>query len=363
MEFRRRQSIMSLFATLKSNAKLALRGSWGKAILLLLISLGASMLLSIVQGMVINIFVEPTHIDPAMAMRYGVDEFFFQQYLQTSLVELVILSVFSILSILLMAPLGLGVTHWYYALVHGRSAGVSEVFRFFESGRSYRRSLWYQINLSVRAFLWALALYLIPSGLMGACVAIVSIGEEAGRSLLAVASMGLLLSAALLLLASLFYGALLNKYALTGYLLCEDDNLSVKDAIRLSIQYSKGYRFSLLWFGLSFIGWFFLCVPTFFLLGLYVFPYVNTAMAMYARYIIEKGRWTAPNPTREFPAGAAAEPAAPEPSTFVEPTGSAEPTEAAEPPKTTGIDDFQFPASRIEPPPEEAPPVEDTPEE
>jgi len=89
------------------------------------------------------------------------------------------------------------------------------------------------------------------------------------------------------LLAILLYSAYMTKYFLVAYLLADNDKLTVRAAIKKSIQLTIGHRFSILLYGLSFIGWFLLtvlCLPLIF----FTAPYIKTSFAMYAHYLIEK---------------------------------------------------------------------------
>lgn len=290
---------MSLFSVLKRNSRLALKDNWGKAILVLLVGGAATLVLQIVQSIVTDIFVPPLNIKPSLALRYGVGEFFYQSLLETTPVEMAVLAVFTVLAVLLLAPLNLGTVHWHYNVVHSRPGPVTDMFRFFESGTAYRRSVWYDVNLSVRCLLWALLFFAVPCGIFGGSLfALIGADQDVQRATVAMASVGILLGAVLTVLAGLFFAVTVNRYSLAAYLLCEDDSRTVGEAIKLSVDYTKGYRFSILWYQLSFIGWIFLCGFVF--PALYVVPYLRTAIAMYARYIIEKNRMVPQESTKEF---------------------------------------------------------------
>lgn len=290
---------MSLFSMLKRNTRLALRGCWGRAILASAVVLGASVALSMVQGVLLDIFAPPVSIDPVLALRYGFSEYFFEQFAQTSVVEWAILAAFALVELLLLVPLTLGVTRWNYLLVQAKDPALSEIFYFFETPGRFGRSIWLHINLLIRCLFWALLLLLLPMGILGASVGVIRMGEEAaGRTLASVASVGVALGVLVMLLALFLFGALISRYLPASYLLCEDGDVSVRKALRESVRFSRGYRFSLLWYQLSFIGWGLLCVFVFPML--YVVPYFNASVAMYARYIIERGRFSPPGPTREF---------------------------------------------------------------
>lgn len=335
---------MSLFSVLKRNSRLALRGMWGKSVAVMLITAGVSLVITVLRNTAIDLFGTPISFDPRFAMRYGVNEQFFRSLLETGPVEMAILLVSVLLAIALLAPLNLGTIRFHNALVHSRNPGVVELFHFFESPMAYRRAVWYDINLTVRCLLWAVAFYLIPGGILGGSVSmLVRADVEAERSVVAMATVGMLLAAFLFLLATVFYIATINRYVLTAYLLCLDDTMTVGKAIKTSVAYTKGYRFSFLLFELSFIGWAALCLFVFPVL--YVAPYFRTSIAMYARYIIEKNTFTPAGATKEFvvesPHAAQAQPQ----------EADEVPEQAPEPVPENPFDIFKQPRDREEAPP------------
>lgn len=293
---------MGLFSMLKHNSKLALKQSWGRAVILLLIILGVSSLISVLQQIALTIFVirpmmdNPTMSNPPVTTDFR--EAFMWLVSQIPAAEWIIISISIILMILLIAPLSLGIMRWFFGLVHGKSAPITDVFHYYETVKDYWRAIWYDINVSIRCGLWSLLFYAVPGAILGASVYFLSGNRDATRQTIAVATSGVFLSVVLFLLATLFYAACVSRYTLTPYLMGEDDEISVGKAIKLSIAYTKGFRFSLVWFGLSYIGW--LLISIFFLPIFYVWPYYSTGIAMYARFIIEKNRYEAPESTREF---------------------------------------------------------------
>lgn len=297
---------MTLVSTIKRNSRLALNGNWGRAILCLMIGFGILLLLGVMQTVCIRVFVLPqVQSNPTMTpYEFWGAEGLFWYSIQIAAVETCILGAFSLLTMLLTAPVGLGTAHWYYALVGGEAPPLGEVFRFFESFRDYRRALWYYIQFSARAFLWAVLFFLLPFALGTASVMFLQ-SAEGSRLRTSAATIGILFLCALTLLACILYCIFLFRYALVPYLLCGEggDKLRVRDAFRLSVRYTKGYRSGLFLFSLSFIGWLLLIPFTFGLIFLYLGPYYNTAIAMYARYIIEKNRIEPPNATKEFVVG------------------------------------------------------------
>jgi uncharacterized membrane protein len=228
--------------------------------------------------------------------------------------EWIIVGVFSLLMLLIVTPVEMGAARWFYALVHGEKQPVSEAFWYFESGRRYCRSVWCCVNVNLRSFLWSLPFFALPGGLLAYSSYWLS-REDVTRAQSAAATIGALMAGCLMILAAVFYAACVSRYMLTVFLLGESDDVTVGRAIRDSVRYTRGFRFSLMWFAFSYIGWFLLC--WLFFPAFYVWPYYSAGIAMYALYIIEKKRHEAANATLEF--------AAPEPEPVREPEPKLEP--------------------------------------
>lgn len=290
---------MGLFSMLKKNAKLALKGNYGRAILILLLIFGVTILITILEQIAFTVFIKGPSLyeiieefvdDPAYALPELLDYY---------KIESIIVGITSVISLLFVTPLSLGAMRWFFRLVHGERMQIVELFHYFETLRGFGRSLWYNVNIYVRCLLWSIPFFTVPSAILGISVYFLSGGEEISRSSSAIASTGIFLASVLMLLASAFYAACISRYALVPYLIAENDDLTVRKAIRESVRYTRGFRFSIFWFELSFIGWMLLSIFVWPLL-LYVMPYYYTAFAMYARYIIEKNRYCEPNETKEF---------------------------------------------------------------
>lgn len=292
---------MGLFSILKKNSKLALKGVWGRAILILLLIFGVSVLITILHEIALAVFIDGPEIYDLLSdfLENPVAQSITPEILEIVWVEWIIIGAMSLLSLLFVTPLTLGATRWFFKLVHGDRMQVVEMFHFFETMRGFGRSIWCYINIGFRAMLWAIPFFTVPYTILGVSIYFLSGGGEVSRSSSAIASTGIFLAGILMLLVSVFYAACINRYALAPYFLAENDDVTVRRAIRDSVAYTKGFRFSLLWFDLSFIGWGLLCILVLPLL-FYVTPYYYTAYAMYARYIIERNRYSEPNATKEF---------------------------------------------------------------
>ncbi len=71
------------------------------------------------------------------------------------------------------------------------------------------------------------------------------------------------------------------SYAMTPYILVDNPELSVREAIRRSQQMMVGQKFNLFWLQLSFIGWFFLACITGGIGFLWLAPYYQTSQAVF----------------------------------------------------------------------------------
>jgi uncharacterized membrane protein len=80
----------------------------------------------------------------------------------------------------------------------------------------------------------------------------------------------------------------LFAYSMTPYILVENPELSVNEAIDRSCKMMKGHKFDYFYLWLSFIGWFFLCLLTAGIGFIWLQPYVSTASAAFYNDLKEK---------------------------------------------------------------------------
>ena len=260
--------MVSLFYTLKNNSKQALRGNRVRACVVLLIRLGAGLLWALMALAATFVFGEGEHL----------------------YVMLGIQGVAALFTVFLLTPLSLGILSWYIGVVSAHVSSVSAVFVFFGGLRRYLRAVWYSINMTVRTLFWAIVFYALPMAtLAGVLVFTQMYGAGAGRHFAIISAYGFILAGLLIILATVLYSAYMTKYFLVAYLLAGDKGISVRSAFKQSREMTAGHRFSILLYGLSFIGWALLTVlflPVIF----YTAPIIKTSLAMYAHYLIEKER-------------------------------------------------------------------------
>jgi len=286
---------MSFYAVIKKNARVALKGRWGAAIGIFALAFGVSVLLGWAELMALRAFAPyPFYEHPPADYAH-----YLRALLSYNPAELLITGVAALLYLLILAPIFLGITRWFYLLIQEEKAAFSQVFHFFESLGRYGRAIWYTVQIAARTLGWGIVFMILPAGVLSASVRFLRI-EALSAQARSAASVGVILAFGLLLLAILLYLVYINKYALTAYLLCESDEISVRQAFRTSIRYTKGYRGIKLLFTLSFIGWYLLSPLTLFLLLLFVIPYHTAGATVFARYLVEKNRYHEPQATREF---------------------------------------------------------------
>ncbi len=142
-----------------------------------------------------------------------------------------------LLSIFVLVPLGLGATYAFNALyVYSSREILSNSFGY--GFKIYWRAIGGMLLVGIFTFLWSLLL-IIP-GIIKA-----------------------------------------YSYSMTPYILIDNPELSVREAIRKSQRMMVGQKFNLFYLQLSFIGWFFLACLTGGIGFLWLAPYYQTAQAVF----------------------------------------------------------------------------------
>ena len=288
---------MSFYAVIKKNALAALKGRWPGAVGAVVFAAGIGVLLAVAESMLLQAAV-PAHLGGEIGQALDYAEFV-RRFFQYSPVESAIVSGFSLVALFLFTPLTLGLTRWFYLLIAGEHPVFHDLFYFFERGRRYARAVGYTIQIGLRAGVWGLIFFCLPSGLLVACVRLLRI-EELSPQLRSAASIGVLFALCLFLLAGILYVIFLGRYGLTVYLLCESDATTLNQAFRRSIRCTKGYLGTKFGFTLSYIGWYLLCALILFIPLLWVVPYHRAGETVLARYLVEKNREPDLEGTKEF---------------------------------------------------------------
>ena len=288
---------MSFYGSIKKNAKAALKGRRGAAVGATLFVMCAGASLKSLEF----VFLRMLAPQPSYYWLSGTAEhaYFLRVFFGQSPQELLVTGLAAALYFLLLVPLILGGARWYYVLIQGERPRFAELFYFFKSARRYGRAIWHNLQITLRSLAWGFVFLSLPAGLLSVCVRFLLI-DTITRATRVIASVGIVVALGLLVMMMVFYAIHINRYALSGYLLCERDDITVRQALRASIRYTKGYRGVKFLFTLSFVGWYLLAPVTLFIGLIFVLPYHIAGECVLARYLVEKNRAERVGVTREF---------------------------------------------------------------
>ena len=134
------------------------------------------------------------------------------------------------------------------------------------------------ITVAVKTGLFAIAVEAIPTAMMAIGAANLWENRSLGVPLVVIGSVLMLVA----LPFTWWFGA---RYMAANLLLCDRYYYTVKEATRLSVALTRGRRWQIVGFYLSFLPWYLLCCLV--LPLLYVIPYVAVAGTMMARFLFE----------------------------------------------------------------------------
>lgn len=268
---------MTLRKQVKYNGRRCLYNNWGKAIAIVLLSVAIYLLFTMVESMISMLLGVPFFVD------YGDPGYYLDNLPNLSWVSMTLTLIMAIGSFLVVTPLNLGITQWYYSLSDGESEDILSIFGCFSNRKIFFRSLVLRLNILVREALWALLYFLIPGAILCVSSWYSYNGPEQWAYLLG--TVGTIFGVMLGLLFSVFYGITIQKYFLAKYYLISGE-VGVLGALKQARRASKGKRESIFLFKLSYIGWFASCVLV--IPVLYVFPYYEVSSLLYARVLMEQ---------------------------------------------------------------------------
>ena len=270
---------MTLRSAIKQNAKRSLKGHWGRILLILLIFIGVNILLSGLDNAIFSTFgfhriiisLDASQLRqiiinyPAALPRLG---------------EIILSLLLALVRLIIMAPLTLGIINWALELSDGRMRPVSSLFWAFDNA-AFGRSIWLKITVAVKTGLFGLVVSLVPMAFItiGTVLRMRETGSWAfGSLLIALGSLLSIVSG----IATMWFSA---RYFAAKLLLCDRYYYTVREATRLSVAATRGHRWQIVGFYLSFLPWLLLCA--FVLPLLYVIPYITMASVMMARFLFE----------------------------------------------------------------------------
>lgn len=268
----------SITNIVKNNSKKALNNKFGRAIIIIMLYFSVNLFFLMLHVVISAALDLPFFVDLA-----STPEIFTDNNINISIPSIICSSTIAVITFLIVTPLQFGLYNWFYRLVGGENDEVLSVFYFFESTSMMFKSLWAKISVFFRIVLWSAVCFapgIITYHFSQVFKNMSSTSYESMMYFILNVS-----SIILTILGVIFLYILSFRYFLVKYILISDKNISVYNAIKLSVKITKGNKVKLLKFVLSFFGWFlltFLIAPI-----LYVAPYYLTAKALYARVLIE----------------------------------------------------------------------------
>lgn len=262
----------------KTDARRMLAGSWPAAAALTLLVLAASSGLSAMEAGVHRLAGLEITRDYLRTPQFYLDDL-----LNVSLQAVAVTGGFALLSLLLLGPLLLGERYWYLRTAAGDQAPGGAVFYGFCRPKRYFKWLWFTVAVGARVFLVGAVLFLPSLTVLVGGVLAASLPKTFPMQGL-YAFVWVVCGAGLVLASGVFTCLFAARYFVARYAVTED-GVSVRQAIRRSVQCMKGRKTQLLGFLLSFFWWYLLCLlvaPV-----LFVRPYLLASLTLYARYLME----------------------------------------------------------------------------
>lgn len=136
--------------------------------------------------------------------------------------------------------------------------------------KAFRAALWQNLWI----FLWELAIFASGAILIVPGTIATAISGQSGIALF-VFILGMVIFYVYAFVA-LMWKAL--QYSMHLFILADDDNVGVIEALRISRRITKGFKWKLFVLMLSFIGWYLLSILTFGILQLWITPYYEMSL-------------------------------------------------------------------------------------
>ena len=270
--------MVNVRAQIKKNARDAMSGNWGKAVTAVLVVFCVNLLFAYLEQILYALFRISGYVDigntPAL---------FLDDQVNISWLALGITAGMYVVKFVLMSPLLVGVTKWFYQVVEGKYPPFSVIFDYYASLRTFGKALGVQFQVSLRIALMGIVV-LLPS----TCLRIVLqyLPAAGSDSLSLMGAVLYLLTNLVTVLSWLFLGYLSLRYFLCFFLLAEKDEVPVKKILQTSVRTMREYKEEIFTLFLSFIPWLLLCaliLPAFF-----IAPYLAATAALYGKIYISR---------------------------------------------------------------------------
>ena len=233
---------------LRKQAREALRGKWGKAVLLTLSYLGITIGINFV---------------------------------------LMIIPLVGLIASFVISPV---ITHGFFvSMMKLRRGETVKNTGFLTDGFANFKRVWCVLGYTIKKMLLPIILIVV--------FAFLTIGSSVGNAILRYSDptasvAGLAGMSAILMIgyiASIIYMGIKSLlYTLTSYILYDNPNMTNKEIVEESEKLMKGNRLKAVWLIITFIGWILLSAFTMYIGLLWVAPYVNVAMVCFYEVLANK---------------------------------------------------------------------------
>lgn len=258
------------FAEIKYAAKTSMKHRWTQGIAVSFVFVATALLDILMQYMLMVIFKVTNVWSPFTPTDLPL----------YSVVASVGTTIFSCLfSLAVMFPLIFGIMRWFWMVTGGSNPDIGEIFHFFSEPKQFFKSFRISIGIYLRLIVGTVVCFL-PYIAMSILTQ-PDVYNKLGFDMPIVMES---LNSIVGILEFLGFAALMlwvSSFALFYSVMFSEPELSAHKTIRKTTKMSRGLRFNLVTFVLSFFGWFmlsFLIVPL-----LFVAPYFLSSMAVYGR--------------------------------------------------------------------------------
>lgn len=237
---------------LRENARISLKGKWGKAAIITLAYLGVFFVIGFITGL------------------FGEDS--------------IITSLLEIASAVIQIPIVLGLIYAFIKLKRNEDIKTFEFLNlgFSNFGRAWKIGFRIFLKLLVPCIGFIIGIILISSSIiMAASATIIGGSSESTVILVFLGTIIYIASMIWLLVRSLLY-------SLAWYIAYDNPNMTGLEVVNESARIMRGNRGKLLLLELSFIGWAILTVFTFGIGYLWLLPYMQVALVCFYESLAEK---------------------------------------------------------------------------
>lgn len=204
---------------------------------------------------------------------------------------------FILLRFLIVSPLQIGETKWYYSVAKGSKTHLTKMFFYYHSNQGYISLLIFKIGQIARQIAYGLISFLASIAAFSLSIYQFSLYAESGLAEdKNKAYLYLAVTAVLILLGAVLYILLMLKFFLAEYLFAARNDFDggirkVNSCFKRSKEYMAGQTGRVISLTVSFLPLIISCVLI--IPILYVYPYMRCSYALLARDIIKQAKASA----------------------------------------------------------------------